>query len=38
VRDIAVGPDGYFYVALQIPGVKLSDSTQGFVVRLIPIT
>jgi len=37
VRDLTVGPDGYFYVALQIPGARLSDSTQGFVVRLMPV-
>jgi glucose/arabinose dehydrogenase len=37
VRDLVIGPDGYFYVALQFPGAKLSDSTQGVVVRLIPV-
>ena len=37
VRDIAVGPDGYLYLALQSPGQRLSDSTAGSVVRLIPL-
>jgi glucose/arabinose dehydrogenase len=36
VRDIIVGPDGYFYVALQLPGPSLSSSTSGTVVRLVP--
>jgi glucose/arabinose dehydrogenase len=36
VRDVAVGPDGYLYLALQSPGQQLSDSTPGSVVRLIP--
>jgi glucose/arabinose dehydrogenase len=37
VRDVAVGPDGYLYLALQSPGQRLSDSTPGSVVRLIPL-
>jgi aldose sugar dehydrogenase len=37
VRDLVIGPDGFMYVALQFPGAKLSDSTQGVVVRLIPV-
>ena len=36
VRDIIIGPDGYFYVALQLPGQSLSSSTSGTVVRLVP--
>jgi glucose/arabinose dehydrogenase len=37
VRDVVTGPDGLLYVALQLPGVKLSSSTPGAVVRLVPI-
>jgi glucose/arabinose dehydrogenase len=37
VRDIVTGPDGYFYIALQLPGARLSDSTQGLIVRLVPV-
>jgi aldose sugar dehydrogenase len=37
VRDVAVGPDGYLYLALQTAGERLSDSTPGSVVRLIPL-
>ena len=37
VRDVVTGPDGLLYVALQLPGVKLSSSTPGVVVRLVPI-
>jgi glucose/arabinose dehydrogenase len=41
VRDIVQGPDGLFYIALQnptgIPGVPLSASTPGMVVRLVPV-
>jgi glucose/arabinose dehydrogenase len=37
VRDIIIGPDEYFYVALQLPGPSLSSSTTGTVVRLIPV-
>jgi glucose/arabinose dehydrogenase len=36
VRDVIVGPDGYLYVALNLPGQRMSDPTSGFVVRLIP--
>ena len=32
-----VGPDGYLYVTLQLPGRGLSDSTPGMVARLIPV-
>jgi hypothetical protein len=37
VRDVVTGPDGLLYVALQLPGAKLSASTPGVVVRLVPI-
>jgi glucose/arabinose dehydrogenase len=37
VRDIIVGPDGLFYVALSLPGAKLSDTTAGAVVRMTPV-
>jgi glucose/arabinose dehydrogenase len=37
VRDVVTGPDGLLYIALQLPGVKLSSSTPGVVVRLVPI-
>ena len=30
------GPDGLLYVALNIPGVRLSDTTPGLIVRLVP--
>lgn len=36
VRDIIVGPDGLFYVALSLPGQRLSDTTAGVVVRMVP--
>lgn len=36
VRDVATGPDGHLYVALNVPGVKLSDTTPGMIVRLVP--
>ena len=36
VRDIVVGPDGLFYIALQSPSQPLSADTAGKVVRLIP--
>jgi hypothetical protein len=37
VRDIVTGPDGLLYVALQLPGPRVSDSTPGVVVRLVPL-
>lgn len=37
VRDIVTGPDGLLYVALQLPGARVSDSTPGVVVRLVPV-
>jgi len=36
VHDVVVGPDGYLYTTLQLPGRQLSESTEGMVVRLIP--
>jgi aldose sugar dehydrogenase len=36
VRDVVSGPDGYLYVALNVPGVRLSDTTPGLIVRLVP--
>jgi glucose/arabinose dehydrogenase len=40
VRNIAQGPDGYLYVALQdptgVPGIPLSNATPGKLVRLVP--
>jgi glucose/arabinose dehydrogenase len=36
IRDIIVGPDGYFYVATALPGQRLSDTTVGYVLRLVP--
>lgn len=36
VRDVVTGPDGYLYVALSVPGVRLSDTTPGLIVRLVP--
>ena len=37
VHDVVVGPDGYLYVTLQLPGQSLSQSTPGVVARLIPV-
>jgi aldose sugar dehydrogenase len=40
VRDVVQGPDGYLYLALQMPtggqGVPLSAATPGIIVRLVP--
>lgn len=36
VRDVVVGPEGYFYVILQTPGQPVSQSTPGVVARLVP--
>ena len=36
VRDIVIGPDGYFYIAVSLPGQRVSDTTSGVVVRMIP--
>jgi len=37
VHDVIIGPDGYLYVTLQLPGQVLSQSTPGMVARLIPV-
>jgi glucose/arabinose dehydrogenase len=37
VHDVIVGPDGYLYVTLQLPGQVLSASTPGMIARLIPV-
>ena len=37
VHDVIVGPDGYLYVTLQLPGRGLADSTPGMVARLMPV-
>jgi glucose/arabinose dehydrogenase len=36
VRDIVIGPDGYLYVSLSLPGQRLSDTTVGAIVRMLP--
>ena len=37
VRDIAVGPDDLFYLALNVPGERMFHTTPGTVVRLVPV-
>jgi glucose/arabinose dehydrogenase len=37
VHDVIIGPDGYLYVTLQLPGQSLSQSTPGMVARLVPV-
>ena len=37
VHDVVVGPEGYLYVTLQLPGRGVSDSTPGMVARLVPV-
>jgi glucose/arabinose dehydrogenase len=37
VRDIVIGPDGYFYLSLSLPGQRVSDTTAGVIVRMIPM-
>lgn len=37
IRDVVVGPDGYLYVLMQLPGQSLSQSTPGVLARLIPV-
>jgi glucose/arabinose dehydrogenase len=37
VKDVIIGPDGYLYVTLQLPGQVLSQSTPGMVGRLVPV-
>ncbi len=36
IRDIVVGPDGDFYVATALPGQRMADTTEGYVLRLVP--
>jgi glucose/arabinose dehydrogenase len=38
VHDVIIGPDGYLYVTLQLPGQFLSQSTPGTIARLIPVS
>jgi glucose/arabinose dehydrogenase len=37
VRDIVIGPDGLFYVAVSLPGRVLSDTTAGVIIRMVPV-
>ena len=37
VHDVVIGPEGYLYVTLQLPGRIVSDSTPGMVARLVPV-
>ena len=37
VHDVIIGPDGYLYVTLQVPGQVLSQSTPGMIARLVPV-
>jgi aldose sugar dehydrogenase len=37
VRDIIIGPDGYFFVSLSLPGQRVSDTTAGVIVRMLPM-
>lgn len=37
VRDVVIGPDGYLYVILQVPGQPVFTSTPGTVARLVPV-
>ena len=37
VRDIIVGPDGAFYLALATPGANVAATTPGRVVRITPV-
>ncbi len=37
VRDIILGPDGLLHVALSLPGARLSDTTPGVIIRLVPV-
>jgi glucose/arabinose dehydrogenase len=36
IHDVVLGPDGYLYVTMQLPGRSLPESTPGMVARLIP--
>jgi glucose/arabinose dehydrogenase len=38
VHDVIIGPDGYLYVTLQLPGQFMSQSTPGMIARLIPVS
>ena len=37
VRDLAIGPEGYLYLLLQMPGQVVSQSTSGMLARLVPV-
>ena len=37
VRDIVIGPDGYLYFTTSLPGQRLSDTTAGVVVKMVPV-
>jgi hypothetical protein len=37
VRDVVLGPDGFFYLALATPGPQLFATTPGSIVRLVPV-
>ncbi len=37
IRDVVLGPDGYLYVLMQLPGQSLSQSTPGVLARLMPV-
>jgi glucose/arabinose dehydrogenase len=37
VRDIIIGPDGYLYLSLSLPGQRVSDTTAGVIVRMVPM-
>jgi glucose/arabinose dehydrogenase len=37
VHDVVIGPEGYLYITLQLPGQSLSQSTPGMVARLVPV-
>jgi glucose/arabinose dehydrogenase len=37
VRDIVIGPDGLFYLSLSLPGQRVSDTTAGVIVRMVPM-
>jgi aldose sugar dehydrogenase len=36
-RDVVVGPDGYLYVLLQMPGQPMAASTPGILARMVPV-
>ena len=38
VHDVIIGPDGYLYVTLQLPGQFMSQSTPGMIARLLPVS